>query len=118
MLSGAALEDMNTFPDNADGDALRRLAENGADLAKPMIIDFAVAIPDESTGRAIALKAIEIGYKTSMGQDSESSAWTCYCSKAMFATYEDVINCQLELDKIAVAYGGFADGWGTFGMVE
>ena len=109
---------MTNFPDNADGDALRRLAESGADMTSPMVIDFAVAIPDESTGRAIALKAIEIGYKTNVDQDSESSEWTCYCSKAMFATYEDVLNCQLELDKIAVAYGGFANGWGAFGNVE
>ena len=109
---------MTNFSDNADGDALRRLAESGADMTSPMVIDFAVAIPDESTGRAIALKAIEIGYKTNVDQDSESSEWTCYCSKAMFATYEDVLNCQLELDKIAVAYGGFADGWSTFGNVE
>jgi len=109
---------MTNFPDNADGDALRRLAESGADMTSPMVIDFAVAIPDESTGRAIALKAIEIGYKTNVGQGSESSEWTCYCSKAMFATYEDVLNCQLELDKIAVAYGGFANGWGAFGNVE
>ena len=109
---------MTNFPDNADGDALRRLAESGADMTSPMVIDFAVAIPDECTGRSIVLKAIEIGYKTSVDQDSESGKWTCYCSKAMFATYEDVLNCQLELDKIAVAYGGFADGWGTFGNIE
>ena len=109
---------MNDFPDNADGDALRHLAESGADMTSPMVIDFAVAIPDEPTGKAIALKAIETGYKASVDQDSESSEWTCYCSKSMFATYADVINCQLELDKIAVAYGGFVDGWGTFGNVE
>ncbi len=82
------------------------------------MIDFTVAIPDESTGNAIALKAIEIGYETRVDQDLESGDWTCYCSKAMFATYRDLINGQLELDKIAVAYGGFADGWATFGNVE
>jgi regulator of RNase E activity RraB len=109
---------MNNFPGNADGDALRRLAESGADMTSPMVINFTVAIPDEPTGKAIALKAIETGYKASVDQDSESSEWTCYCSRSMFATYTGVINCQLELDKIAVAYGGFVDGWGTFGNVE
>ena len=59
-----------------------------------------------------------MGYKASVDQDSESNEWTCYCSKAMFARYEDIINCQLELDKIAVAYGGFADGWGTLENIE
>ena len=109
---------MNTFPENADGDALRRLAESGVEMTSPMVIDFAVAIPDEPTGKAIALKAIEIGYKASVDQDSESSEWICYCSKSMFATYTGIINCQLELDKIAVAYGGFVDGWRTFGNVD
>ena len=62
--------------------------------------------------------AIEIGYKTRVDQGPDSGDWSYYCSKAMFARYDEVINCQLELDKIAVAYGGFADGWGTFGNVE
>ncbi|MDH3885131.1 MAG: ribonuclease E inhibitor RraB [Desulfobacterales bacterium] len=109
---------MNDFPGNADGDALRRLAESGADMTRPMVINFAVAIPDEPTGKAIALKASETGYNSSVDQDLESSEWICYCSRLMFATYTGVINCQLELDKIAVAYGGFVDGWGTFGNLD
>ena len=109
---------MDNSPGNADGDALRRLAESGADMTSPMVIDFAVTIPDEPTGKAIALKVIETGYKACVDQDLESSEWTCYCSKTMFATYTGVINCQLELDKIAVAYGGFVDGWRTFGNVD
>ena len=109
---------MNSFPGNADGDALSRLAESGADMNSPMVIGFAIAIPDEPTGQAIALQAIEAGYTASVDQDSESSAWTCYCSRSMFATYTGVINCQLELDRIAVAFGGFVDGWGTLGNVD
>ena len=109
---------MNNSPGNADGDALMRLAEGGADMTRPMVIDFAVAIPDEPTGTAIALKAIECGYDATVAQDSESGEWACYCSRSMFATYSNVIKCQLELDKIAVAYGGFIDGWSTFGNVD
>ena len=109
---------MSNYPANADGEALSRLAECGADMTNPMVIGFKVAVADEPTGKAIALKAIEISYEASVDQDSESSVWTCYCSKSMFATYTGVINCQLELDKIAVAYGGFVDGWRTFGNVE
>ena len=113
---------MNNFPGNADGnadgDALMRLAESGADMTSPMVINFALAIPDEPTGKAIALKAIEAGFKVSVDQDSESSEWTCYCSRSMFATYTNIIKCQLDLDKIAVAYGGFVDGWGTFGNID
>ena len=109
---------MNKFPGNADGDALKRLAESGADMTSPMVIGFTIAAPDEPSAKAIALKASETGYETSVEQDSESGEWTCYCSRSMFATYTGVINCQLALDKIAVAYGGFVDGWRTFGNVE
>lgn len=36
-----------TYPNDADGDALRRVAGAGSDMSKPMDIDFAVAAPDE-----------------------------------------------------------------------
>lgn len=35
------------FPDDADGDALRRLVNDGSDLTKPMLIDFQIAVPTE-----------------------------------------------------------------------
>ena len=33
------------YPDDADGDALRRIASTGADMSRPMQIDFFVAVP-------------------------------------------------------------------------
>ena len=36
------------FPYDADGDALRRLVDDGSDLTKPMCVEFQVAVPDEA----------------------------------------------------------------------
>jgi len=41
------------FPDDADGDALRRFVDNGSDLAKPMSIGFQVAVPDENAAKGL-----------------------------------------------------------------
>ena len=40
------------FPNDADGDALRRVAER-SDMSKPMDIDFAVDVPSKSSGEEI-----------------------------------------------------------------
>ena len=106
---------MDTYPNDADGDALRRIAENGTDMTKPISIDFAVSIPDQSAGESLASKAEKLGFSTDLWQDSDSGDWTCYCSKTMLATYEGVVSTQAKLDELAAPLGGFSDGWGTYG---
>jgi regulator of ribonuclease activity B len=103
------------FPDDADGDALRRVADDGSDMSKPMEIDFTVAVPGESAGKAIAERAGLLGYRTKVARDREDDAWTCYCTKRMLATHEGVVAAQAELQAISVPFGGHCDGWGTFG---
>jgi hypothetical protein len=107
-------EVMETFPNDADGDALRDLARR-ADLSKPMKIDFAVVVPDEQSGKAMADKARAHGYDPALDFDDESETWTCYCTKRMVPTYQGVVAAQAELDSLSSSLGGHCDGWGTFG---
>jgi hypothetical protein len=109
---------VSTFPDDADGDALQGVAEGGFDLSKPMSIDFFVAIPDESSGHAVAKAAEAAGFEAEVDQDDESGEWTCYCTRFMPATYEGVTRIQEELRQIAAPYGGVPDGWETAGNVD
>ncbi len=106
---------MKNYPDDADGDALRRVVEGGSDMSKPMLVDFMIAVPDEKSGTSVSREAREHGYQTKVEQDRESGRWTCYCSKMMILTYEAVILTQDSLDEIARPFGGYSDGWGTFG---
>ncbi len=109
---------MSSFPNDADGDALRRVEDAGADMSRVMEIDFHIAIPDKRAGEQIAVDAISMGYSTKIWQDEEDGEWTLECSKAMHATYDGVVNCQNELEEIARPFNGYTDGWGTFGNTQ
>ncbi len=109
------------YPNNADGDALRRLVAGGNDMSKPMDIDFAVAAWDEAAAKCVAEEAVKLGYRTDIsffrqdGDDGSHPPWTCTCTKTMVPDYNALIAVQVELDRIARPFGAFADGWGTFG---
>jgi regulator of RNase E activity RraB len=81
-----------------------------------MFIDFHVAAPDEASAHAIATAALSLGYRVRVYDSPETDGgWTCECSTRMLATYEGVVAIQRELREISVEFGGYPDGWGTFG---
>jgi hypothetical protein len=107
---------MNDYlPDDADGDALRRLAATGSDLTREMEIDFAVDIPDRETGLAFAAIVRPAGFQTRVNQDDETGDWTCYCSCTMVPTYDEMIAAQKTLEELGRPFGARPDGWGSFG---
>jgi hypothetical protein len=103
------------YPDDADGDALRRVAAMGVDMSRPMEIDYFVAVPDREAGEAVARLAECAGYRTEVIYDEEDDAWDCCCRKTMVPTHEGVASAQHELDEISRPFGGRSDGWGTAG---
>ncbi len=104
------------YPNDADGDVLRRIANDGSNMAKPMLIDFQVAMPDEASARELAGIALELGYRVDAYESPECSLpWTTECSTRMLATYAGVIAVQAELAELSRRYGGYPDGWGSFG---
>jgi regulator of RNase E activity RraB len=105
-----------SFPDDADGLALRNVVEDGSDLSRPMFIDFQVAVPNEQSANELANAVRKLGYHAKVYESSECRLpWTCECSTRMLASYEGLIAVQKELAEIAAAFGGIPDGWGTFG---
>lgn len=113
------------YPNDADGDALRRIAADGNDMSRPMEVNFQVAAPDEPTAKKFAEAAVKLGYRTSVyaydpeeKEEELTDPWTCECTKDMVLTYDAVIAAQLELDEIAQSLGAYADGWGTFGNAD
>jgi hypothetical protein len=104
-----------TYPQDDDGDALRRLQASGNDMSRPMDIDFTVAVDDEAAGRRVAESAAARGFRVEVEQDDEEGCWTVYCTKEMLATHEGVTAAQNELNALSRPHGGSCDGWGTFG---
>jgi hypothetical protein len=104
------------LPNGGDGEALRRIADGGSDLTKPMFVSFQVAVPDEASAKALAAVAAKLGYRVSVYESPQCTLpWTCECSTRMLATYQGVIAIQNELAEISKPFGGLPDGWGTFG---
>lgn len=105
---------MTKFPADADGEALRRVAET-SDLSRPMDVDFAVAVPDRVSGHRVADVASSHGYRVSVEVNDETGECTCYCTRHMIASYDAVVAAQKELELLSAPFGGYADGWGTLG---
>jgi hypothetical protein len=109
-------DDMSSdYPNDADGDELRNVAESGADMSRAMVIDFSVAVPDERTARRVAEVVETNGFDPSISEDDDTGSWSVHCSKTMLATYEGVVAVQVWLNDLLSPYGGVCDGWGTFG---
>ena len=106
------------YPNNADGNVLRNLAESGNDMTSPMEIDFAIAVPDEFAANATRENADANGYKSHTFYDDESGTWSVYCTKSMVPTYRSIMSAQVELDDLSRPFDGYSDGWGTFGNVS
>jgi hypothetical protein len=103
------------YPNDADGDALRRVVAMGCDMTKSMDIDFFVDVPSREVGERVAELASRCGYRTRLDHDDEDDAWSCSCTRRMVPTYEAVLGAQRELDELSRPLGGCIDGWGTWG---
>ena len=106
----------SNLPNDADGDALRRLEENGSDLSRPMDIDFAVDVPSEYAGQRFASVVEPMGFTTFLSE--YETRWTCNCTRTMIPTYDAIVASQDQLDEAGKPFGAKSDGWGTFGNSE
>ena len=104
-----------SYPDDADGDALRQVAEQGSDMSRPMTIDFVISTGGMATARSIAKLAVQHGYETDIHLDDEGASVEVYCTRRMLATYEGVVACQAELTQLCEPFGVVCDSWGTYG---
>jgi hypothetical protein len=106
---------VENIPDDSTGKALKEYIRNGSDLRKPMKIDFFVAVPSEEQGKQVSLKARDLGFQTSVEKDEKTLAWTCYCTKTLIPQYSEVIKIENQLNSISRPYGGYSDGFGSYG---
>lgn len=112
-----------SYPNDADGNALANIAASGMDMEKMAAIEFAIAVPNGSVGKAVVALVSEIGYQTVLyfdegepdyeeGEDEEfGPSWTVYAVASMRPTYENVVRCQSSINKLVAGIGGHCDGW-------
>ena len=103
------------LPHDDDGNVLRSLAANGSDLSKEMEIDFMVLVPDRDIGLAFSEKVSPLGFRTEVEREAVSGRWTCYCTRIMIPSYDEIIEVQKKLGDLGRDYKACPDGWGTLG---
>ena|SRR5689334_449229 len=103
------------YPDDDDGNALRLVASGGADMSRPMTIEFTIAVPSIEGARSLAERIAAAGYSPSLYVDDEDASISLYCARSMLATYEAVVAAQSELNVLCESVGANCDGWITAG---
>ncbi|MFB3430248.1 MAG: ribonuclease E inhibitor RraB [Phycisphaerales bacterium] len=114
---------MLDYPNDADGDALRRIAGGGSDMSKPMRVDFQMLVPTPDHAERLVVRLRKLGYSAHV-YEWQLAEWepgrdlTCEAFVRTLATYDVVIAIQNELELVCEPFGGVIDGWGSFGNID
>jgi hypothetical protein len=104
--------EISAFPDDENGDVLRRMLEDGDDLSKPRIVDFCFAFTDRSKAVEFTTKVDERDLEVCISFYEERAGWQVIVKRYMVPTHEDITKLEHSLTNRAKSVGGEADGWG------
>lgn len=104
------------FPNDENGDVLRRMHKSGDDLSKPRGIDFTVVLPDKTAVQAFGDRFHDLGYQVSAEKSNTvpELPWDVVVTKFMAPTHAGITQFESELHAVAGPLGGRNDGWGCF----
>jgi hypothetical protein len=105
-----------TYPNDANGDALRRMEAEGDDLSRPRNIDFSVVFADESSAEQFAKHFRALGHEVSVeaAETDQDFPWDVVVVQHMVPSYDGITNFEKLLQSAADDWGGRNDGWGCF----
>jgi hypothetical protein len=106
----------DNFPDDENGDVMRRMQQNGDDFTKPREIDFSVVFPSEIAAEGFADGFRQSGYKVSVAkwETERELPWDVTVTRYMLPTHAGITEMEETLEIAAVRFGGRNDGWGCF----
>jgi regulator of ribonuclease activity B len=109
-----------SWPDDENGDVLRRMAKAGVDLVSPRVVDFENCFPDEASARAFQAAVTEFVLKAKLVQpDPEHNrGWEVQCQVRLIPTHAAITQTEFQLGEIARTFGGFPDGWGSMSNAD
>jgi hypothetical protein len=102
------------FPNDENGDVLRRMQQDGDDLTKPRNIDFTVVFPSQRTAEEFANHFRGLGHNVSIEETKcvPELPWDVIVVKYMLPSHHEISQFEGTLDMLASALGGRNDGWG------
>jgi len=104
------------FPDDENGDVLRRMRDSGDDLSRPRIVDFTTVFPDQERARQLAEMYESRGCVVAVKYSGvvPELPWDVTVSNFMVPTYQAITDFENGLGASAEPLGGRSDGWGCF----
>lgn len=103
------------YPNDADGDVLRRLERSNSDMNAPMAIDFYSYVNSEKEAGYISDVARDIGYETRVDYDGELSEWSVKMTVVIIPSYDEIISRQSDLSLKFQRLGISCEEWGSAG---
>ena len=108
---------LGQWPDDVDGDVLRRMEEGGFDFSIATDIDFNIdceAWPPSVEFMARLADAYPDAELVEPEEDDDGEGFVQVVVRD-FLTYELVMRVQAELTELARPYGGVCESWGAYG---
>ena len=103
------------FPNDENGQVLRRMHEHGDDLTKPRPIDFEHVLPNRHAAEAMARRSRDLGYETKIRRRGPlTRKRDVTCTRTLLPTHAAITEAEGALAAIAYDLGGHEDGWGCF----
>jgi hypothetical protein len=102
------------FPNDENGDVLRRMQAEGDDLSLPRDVDFTVVFPDENAAEAFANEFRRSGHRVEFEgtETAENLPRDVLVVRNMVPTHKAITEFEQQLEVVASQHGGRNDGWG------
>ena len=102
------------YPDDTNGDALRRTEAKGDDLTRPRNFDFTIVFAGESSTEQFAKHFRALGHEVSVKETGteQDFPWDVVVVQHMVPSYDGINNFENLLQSVADGWGGRNDGWG------
>jgi hypothetical protein len=112
-MRGAGASAM-TYPDDENGDVLRRMEEAGDDFTLSRDIDFTVVFPAADGAEQFAKRFRSLGYVASVefAEVVEQLPWEVVVVNHMEPSHTEIGDFEDKLLSVAEPLGGRNDGWG------
>jgi Regulator of ribonuclease activity B len=104
------------FPDDENGDILRRMRTDGDDLSRPRTVDFEHQFSKKSDALLFVTEICGGETKVSISRAGQSDIWDVQVSMYMVPTHAAITEAETRLGNIARGFSGNPDGWGCFNV--
>ena len=110
-----SLKNMNNqpeFPNDLNGDVLRRMHAGGDDLAQPRMIDYCFIFPNRQQALAFVGAVDDEHSVVCISLSKYRKIWQVIVQRFMIPEHAHITAIETELGGKAEAEGGKVDGWG------